>query len=144
MDWHRRGWVGGASPGRKGSGRGFDHTSSLLPEQRWGSPPPQQMPSAHADTQVIKKMKPCCIPPPTTTTPFALTRPPAPTVLHSGFISSLWINRDTLSVQRGVVINVFSCDPRVKKTSTQHFFIIDVLFQRRLKHNFPIQLTLLF
>lgn len=92
------------------------------------------MPSARTDTQ--SKTKPCCIPP----SPLLA---PCPTVLHSGFISSLWINRDTLSVQRGVVINVFSCYTRVKKTSTPHFFIIDVLL-RGGWNTFPIQVMLMF
>lgn len=63
MDWHRQ----GASTGRKGSGRGLDHGSSLLPQQRcfFFS---RQMPSAHTDTQVIKN-EALLYP------PFTLTRP---------------------------------------------------------------------
>lgn len=99
----------------------------------------QQMHSAHTDTQVIIN-EAASLYPPTTPPPFLA---PRPTVLHSGFISSLWINRDTLSVQRRVVIKVFSCYPRVKKTSTPHFFIIDVLF-RGGWNTFPIQVMLLF
>lgn len=46
-------------------------------------------------------------------------------------------------MQGRVVIKVFSCYPRVKKTSAPHFFIIDVLFRGGWS-TFPIQVMLLF
>lgn len=129
IDWHRRGQLEAG----KVAGGGLHQGSGLLPEQRWFF---KQMHSAHTDTQVIINEAASLYPPPPLLAPL-------PTVLHSGFISSLWINRDTLSVQRRVVIKVFSCYPRVKETSTPHFFIIDVRF-RRGRNTFPIQVMLLF
>lgn len=126
----------GATWGRKGSRRGVP---SWLRSPAWAKVVfPTNALCSHWHTSNHKWS--CLIVSPTT--PPALLAP-RPTVLHSGFISSLWINRDTLSVQRRVVIKVFSYYPWVKKTSTPHFFIIDVLF-RGGWNTFPIQVMLLF